>query len=148
MRSGGRRQRAVRVQCNNYLLWPGENAACRKQAGHMIAALGGLSGYTVLHCDWVTAQAACCVLLQTGAGKTFTMSGDAHNYAHRGVIPRALHHVFREIDLRTDRLYKVHVSYMEIYNEALYDLLSDKPAASDSLSVLDDASNTVVSQRA
>eukprot|EP00879_Flechtneria_rotunda_P027678 GHRR01029659.1.p1 GENE.GHRR01029659.1~~GHRR01029659.1.p1 ORF type:complete len:728 (+),score=322.72 GHRR01029659.1:391-2574(+) len=81
---------------------------------------------------------------QTGAGKTFTMSGDAHNYAHRGVIPRALHHVFREIDLRTDRLYKVHVSYMEIYNEALYDLLSDKPAASDSLSVLDDASNTVV----
>lgn len=32
---------------------------------------------------------------QTGAGKTFTMSGDAHNYAHRGVIPRALHHIFR-----------------------------------------------------
>jgi kinesin family protein 6/9 len=82
--------------------------------------------------------------MQTGAGKTFTMSGDAYNYANRGVVPRALHHIFREIDLRTDRLYRVHVSYMEIYNETLYDLLSDTPAAADNLSIVDDSSNTVV----
>eukprot|EP00775_Hariotina_reticulata_P005321 gene5321-5556_t len=81
---------------------------------------------------------------QTGAGKTFTMSGDAHNYGNRGVVPRALHHIFREIDLRTDRIYRVHVSYMEIYNEALYDLLSDTPAGSDNLSILDDANSTMV----
>jgi hypothetical protein len=43
---------------------------------------------------------------QTGAGKTFSMCGDARNYHHRGVIPRALHHIFREIDLRPDRIYR------------------------------------------
>jgi hypothetical protein len=33
---------------------------------------------------------------------------------------------------------------MEIYNEGLYDLLADNPAAADNLAILDDASNTVV----
>lgn len=78
---------------------------------------------------------------QTGAGKTFTMAGDLRNYHHRGIIPRAIHHIFHDIDLRVDRIYKVHVSYMEIYNESLYDLLSDNPANSDMLAILDDSSN-------
>jgi hypothetical protein len=51
----------------------------------------------------------------------------------------------REVDLRTDKVYRVEVSYMEIYNEGLYDLLADNPAAADNLAILDDASNTVVS---
>ena len=45
--------------------------------------------------------------LQTAAGKTFTMSGDLHNYVHRGIVPRAIHHMFQEIDMRVDKLYKV-----------------------------------------
>ncbi|KAF8058116.1 KLP1 [Scenedesmus sp. PABB004] len=82
---------------------------------------------------------------QTGAGKTFTMSGDAASYAHRGIVPRALHHIFRQVDLRSDRLFKVAVSYMEIYNEALYDLLADDPAGSaERLTILDGAAGTVV----
>lgn len=97
---------------------------------------------------------ACCLpasplplfLPQTGAGKTFTMSGDARNYSHRGIIPRAMQHVFREVDLRSDRIYNIAVSYLEIYNESLRDLLADDPAASDSLAILDDAANTVVSE--
>ena len=48
--------------------------------------------------------------LQTGAGKTFTMSGDLRHYQHRGLIPQAIHHVFREIDMRVDKMYTVHVS--------------------------------------
>lgn len=72
------------------------------------------------------------------------MSGDARNYSHRGIIPRALQHVFRDVDMRTDRIYSMSVSYLEIYNESLRDLLSDDPAASDSLAILDDAANTVV----
>jgi hypothetical protein len=55
--------------------------------------------------------------------------------------------VCREIDLRTDKVYRVEVSYMEIYNEGLYDLLADNPAAADNLAILDDASNTVVRKR-
>ena len=43
---------------------------------------------------------------QTGAGKTFTMCGDARNYHHRGIIPRALQQIFREIHLRTDKMYR------------------------------------------
>ncbi|GIM16156.1 hypothetical protein Vretimale_18808 [Volvox reticuliferus] len=78
---------------------------------------------------------------QTGAGKTFTMSGGGAGYAHRGIIPRALHHTFREIDLRVDKMYRVHVSYLEIYNEQLYDLLGDTPGTSDSLAVLEDSNN-------
>lgn len=73
------------------------------------------------------------------------MSGDARNYSHRGIIPRALQHVFRDVDMRSDRIYSISVSYLEIYNEALRDLLADNPAAaSDSLAILDDAANTVV----
>lgn len=73
------------------------------------------------------------------------MAGDAHNYAHRGVIPRALQHVFKAADLRSDRIYSIAVSYLEIYNESLRDLLAEDPdASSDSLAILDDAATTVV----
>lgn len=32
---------------------------------------------------------------QTGAGKTYTMTGAMHNYKHRGILPRALQQVER-----------------------------------------------------
>lgn len=47
--------------------------------------------------------------MQTGAGKTFSMAGDLRNYQHRGIIPRAISHVFREMDMRVDKIYKAHV---------------------------------------
>lgn len=63
------------------------------------------------------ALASCCssscpslCRVQTGAGKTFTMSGDLKHYQHRGLIPQAIHQVFREMDMRVDKMYKVHVS--------------------------------------
>mmetsp|Transcript_11616 Transcript_11616/g.31666 ORF Transcript_11616/g.31666 Transcript_11616/m.31666 type:complete len:760 (+) Transcript_11616:247-2526(+) len=81
-----------------------------------------------------------CVLAygQTAAGKTFTMAGDLHNYVHRGIIPRSIHHIFQEIDMRVDKLYKVHVSYLEIYNEQLYDLLAENPGDSNGMAVQED----------
>ncbi|KAG2485910.1 hypothetical protein HYH03_015354 [Edaphochlamys debaryana] len=78
---------------------------------------------------------------QTGAGKTFTLSGGGAGYAHRGIIPRSIHQVFREVDMRVDKMYRVHVSYLEIYNEQLYDLLGEAPGTSDTLAVLEDANN-------
>jgi len=39
---------------------------------------------------------------QTGAGKTFTMTGATENYQQRGIIPRALSQLFMEIDDRPD----------------------------------------------
>jgi len=35
---------------------------------------------------------------QTGAGKTYTMTGATENYKDRGIIPRAITQLFREID--------------------------------------------------
>ncbi|GMH37608.1 hypothetical protein BSKO_05481 [Bryopsis sp. KO-2023] len=81
---------------------------------------------------------------QTGAGKTFTMSGDSSSYPQRGIIPRAIHHVFREVDLRVDKIYRVKVSYLEIYNEMLFDLLAENPGAPDNLHILEENNTTVV----
>ncbi|KAA0194499.1 kinesin protein KIF9 [Fasciolopsis buskii] len=61
---------------------------------------------------------------QTGAGKTYTMSGISQAYADRGIIPRALEHLFSEVEKQTKYNITVRVSYVEIYNEQLYDLLS------------------------
>jgi hypothetical protein len=55
--------------------------------------------------------------LQTGAGKTYTVAGEARQYARRGIIPRAIHQIFREVDARVDKQILVRMSYMEIYNE-------------------------------
>eukprot|EP01138_Halocafeteria_seosinensis_P004193 gb/GECG01004288.1/.p1 GENE.gb/GECG01004288.1/~~gb/GECG01004288.1/.p1 ORF type:complete len:878 (+),score=146.88 gb/GECG01004288.1/:1-2634(+) len=60
---------------------------------------------------------------QTGSGKTYTMIGDTNNYTNRGIAPRALSQIFDAIDSRPDMEYNVQVSYMEIYNEQIHDLL-------------------------
>ncbi|XP_078206799.1 kinesin-like protein KIF9 isoform X19 [Callithrix jacchus] len=64
---------------------------------------------------------------QTGAGKTYTMTGATENYKHRGILPRALQQVFRMIEERPTYAITVRVSYLEIYNENLFDLLSTLP---------------------
>uniref|UniRef100_A0A8C2D9D3 Kinesin-like protein n=1 Tax=Cyprinus carpio TaxID=7962 RepID=A0A8C2D9D3_CYPCA len=61
---------------------------------------------------------------QTGAGKTYTMTGAAETYKHRGIIPRALQEVFQEVEHRADHTFSVHLSFLEIYNETMVDLLS------------------------
>jgi kinesin family protein 6/9 len=63
---------------------------------------------------------------QTGAGKTFTMLGNLSQYHQRGCIPRAVSHLFEEIDTRTEYEYKVRCSYLELYNERIFDLLGEK----------------------
>ena len=62
---------------------------------------------------------------QTGAGKTYTMSGDTQSYQQRGIVPRAIHQMFRSVEERVDQEVVVRASYLEIYNEVMYDLLAD-----------------------
>ncbi|KAM4027145.1 kinesin-like protein KIF9 isoform 4-T4 [Anomaloglossus baeobatrachus] len=64
---------------------------------------------------------------QTGAGKTHTITGATENYKNRGVIPRALQQVFKEMGEQSDRAVTARISYLEIYNEALFDLLTPLP---------------------
>lgn len=60
---------------------------------------------------------------QTGSGKTFTITGGPERYVDRGMIPRSLSKIFAEIAKDTEKQYQVHISYLEIYNNAGYDLL-------------------------
>ncbi|EGZ17948.1 hypothetical protein PHYSODRAFT_498771, partial [Phytophthora sojae] len=77
---------------------------------------GALSGYNG------------CILAygQTGAGKTFTMSGGGprRRFEDRGLIARALSRVFQRTQQDADHSYTLRMSYLEIYNDRLIDLLA------------------------
>jgi len=60
---------------------------------------------------------------QTSSGKTFTMAG-ANNGQTPGIIHLALDDIFRMISTSTDRDFLLRVSFLEIYNENLRDLLN------------------------
>ncbi|XP_076299090.1 kinesin-like protein Klp61F [Lasioglossum baleicum] len=68
---------------------------------------------------------------QTGTGKTFTMEGiNADPTLHwqsdstAGMIPRSLSHLFDELQLLEAQEFTIRVSFLELYNEDLFDLLS------------------------
>ncbi|KAI4882516.1 hypothetical protein NFI96_018904 [Prochilodus magdalenae] len=74
---------------------------------------------------------------QTGSGKTFSMGGTytsaQENEPVVGVIPRVIRRIFQEKAKRTDSEFILHISYLEIYNEEILDLLctsKDKPVIS------------------
>ncbi|KAF7850349.1 hypothetical protein BT93_L5604 [Corymbia citriodora subsp. variegata] len=58
---------------------------------------------------------------QTSSGKTFTMNGAD---ADPGIIRLAVRDVFEKINTMSDREFLIRVSYMEIYNEEINDLLA------------------------
>lgn len=59
----------------------------------------------------------------TGSGKTFTMMG---NEEYPGITPLAVSHIFEHIRKNPSRNYAVGVSYFEIYNENIKDLLRNR----------------------
>ncbi|CAE5962599.1 unnamed protein product [Arabidopsis arenosa] len=58
---------------------------------------------------------------QTSSGKTFTMTGSETD---PGIIRRSVRDVFERIHMISDREFLIRVSYMEIYNEEINDLLA------------------------
>lgn len=60
----------------------------------------------------------------TGAGKTYTMLGTEEN---PGIMMISIDELFKSImDYSQERDYKLKVSYVEVYNENIKDLLTDK----------------------
>ncbi|NXP05824.1 CENPE protein, partial [Thinocorus orbignyianus] len=59
---------------------------------------------------------------QTASGKTYTMMGNEDSV---GIIPKAIQHIFKVICEIPEREFLLRVSYMEIYNETITDLLCD-----------------------
>jgi kinesin family member 3B len=60
---------------------------------------------------------------QTGTGKTFTMEGIRGDEILKGIIPRAFEQIWLHINRAENMNFLVAVSYLEIYNEELRDLL-------------------------
>jgi len=92
---------------------------------------------------------------QTGTGKTFTMgSGDNAGKLPEelGVIPRVMQDIYHRLEDLTDlertggggpsREVRVRVSYIEIYNEEIRDLLD--PGTSKSLAIREKADGSIV----
>ncbi|XP_057561567.1 kinesin-like protein KIF15 isoform X2 [Hippopotamus amphibius kiboko] len=74
---------------------------------------------------------------QTGSGKTFTMMGpsESDNFSHnlRGVIPRSFEYLFSLIEREKEKAgagksFLCKCSFIEIYNEQIYDLLDSASA--------------------
>lgn len=69
---------------------------------------------------------------QTGTGKTYTMEGERSLEGSMsweedplaGIIPRSLNQLFEKLEMHSIQEYSVRVSFLELYNEELFDLLS------------------------
>ncbi|XP_069491314.1 kinesin-like protein KIFC1 isoform X2 [Ambystoma mexicanum] len=97
-------------------------SSCQGEVFHEISLLvqSALDGYHV------------CIFAygQTGSGKTYTMEGpDDVDYETMGMIPRAVRQIFQSADeLRSKGWnYTFTANFLEIYNEAIRDLLVSKP---------------------
>ncbi|XP_061932410.1 kinesin-like protein Klp61F [Apis cerana] len=73
---------------------------------------------------------------QTGTGKTFTMEGTDNDPSLHwqtdttaGIIPRSLSHLFDELRVLEVQEYSVRASFLELYNEEIFDLLSSSDDA-------------------
>nr|CAI5827654.1 unnamed protein product [Callosobruchus analis] len=65
---------------------------------------------------------------QTGTGKTYTMAGNHNVPELRGIIPNTFSHIFSQISRASEeKSFVVKVTYLEIYNEDVRDLLSPDP---------------------
>lgn len=70
----------------------------------------------------------CCIFAygQTGSGKTYTMLGDLQCENKRGIIPRSIDFLFEQKETLKDyysQELNFSVSFLEIYNDKLQDLL-------------------------
>ncbi|NXT77867.1 KIF4 protein, partial [Zapornia atra] len=79
---------------------------------------------------------------QTGSGKTYSMGGTyTANQEHEpsvGVIPRVIKLLFKEKEQRQDWEFVLKVSYLEIYNEDILDLLCSSRERSAQISIRED----------
>uniref|UniRef100_H3AXC7 Kinesin family member 4 n=1 Tax=Latimeria chalumnae TaxID=7897 RepID=H3AXC7_LATCH len=79
---------------------------------------------------------------QTGSGKTFSMGGtytaEQEDEPTVGVIPRVIVMLFREVEQRKDFEFLLKVSYLEVYNEEILDLLYISHDKSSQINIRED----------
>ena len=67
---------------------------------------------------------------QTGAGKTYSMTGSATVFKYRGLVPRAISQLYALTSNKFEQAITIRVSYSEIYNEKIRDLLPNETTGS------------------
>ncbi|XP_062994479.1 chromosome-associated kinesin KIF4A [Elgaria multicarinata webbii] len=79
---------------------------------------------------------------QTGSGKTYSMGGaytaDQENDPAVGVIPRVINLLFEEMKEKMEWQFSLTVSYLEIYNEDILDLLAPAKERTSQISIRED----------
>lgn len=82
-------------------------------------------GTDVVDCAFQGYNACVFAYGQTGSGKTFTMMGNSGDPMLQGLVPRICKSLFgrMKVGLEEGTGYKTEVSYLEIYNERVRDLL-------------------------
>ncbi|XP_045490201.1 chromosome-associated kinesin KIF4 isoform X2 [Pieris rapae] len=86
---------------------------------------------------------------QTGSGKTFTIgtnySGSFRDSTKLGVIPQAVADIFDFIEKNEDQfIFKVSVSFMELYQEQCFDLLSGKKRGHSIIEIREDFKGVIL----
>ncbi|XP_065576821.1 chromosome-associated kinesin KIF4A-like isoform X2 [Artemia franciscana] len=80
---------------------------------------------------------------QTGSGKTHSMGTADFTYSSvqesSGIIPRAITDIFSSMSKYSDIKFGVKVSFLELYKEQLFDLLSPKPRSEAIIEIREDA---------
>lgn len=76
----------------------------------------------------------------TGSGKTFSMAGNPEN---PGLMSRAVQYIFTALE-QQGRKAKLKLSYLEIYNEQIRDLLAPNDDNSKELKIVEDPENGIV----
>ena len=76
----------------------------------------------------------------TGSGKTFSMAGSPEN---QGIMSRSVQYIFESIEKQTGRTAKLRMSYLEIYNEQIRDLLNPSDDPTKELKIVEDSENGI-----
>ena len=62
---------------------------------------------------------------QTGTGKTYTMEGAINDDINKGIIPRTFTEIMDHVNNAPENIeFLVRISFLEIYQDEVYDLLS------------------------
>merc|ERR1719262_1531362 len=73
------------------------------------------------------------------------MTGGNVSFQHRGLIPRSISMIYQEVASRPENIMIVRLSYCEIYNELMFDLLTDVGISEQSgdLAIVEDTKGSI-----
>ncbi|XP_030408361.1 kinesin-like protein KIF13A isoform X6 [Gopherus evgoodei] len=119
----GDNRKPPKVFAFDYCFWSMDESNTTKYAGQEVVFK--CLGEGILEKAFQGYNACIFAYGQTGSGKSFSMMGNAEQL---GLIPRLCGALFQRISVEENdsQTFKVEVSYMEIYNEKVRDLLDPK----------------------